>query len=369
MGEEWSKATCATKLAEMKQLVGRLAPELRPRRDTLRHNWMVQYQIEHYKQTGYMPSYTMMQKEAKGAFSAVDVAEPTNLRDSACAKMGIRREDIPPNLPISGAKAIPTCILNSTPVQHVPVAIAAHAKPPEAAQEDLNEAMEIVFADDPYSAQRTEVVRQRLYDLSHIMATFPVVEGMCKAKLTMLKGWKGRLLDRDERSLRNALRKRWMVSYVKDVYSTTGKLPSYKQMHAHSIEWLGSVFDSEVIRDYQRTACKDLGLTSIPRNLPHGGVRMEEATVATTLPAVAPLVPVALVPATPQDNAALDRVLEALTVTNAAIAAMSDRLDSIEQKLRTQAATVSPVAAERNLLSVLKELDLNGFAVSITSKS
>lgn len=124
------------------------------------------------------------------------------------------------------------------------------ASAPKVTADDLTEAMELIFREDPYGSQSSATVQRRVVDLLQYHPTDAEVGKLISQKMADLRNMTGKLGDPAKREYRTQLRQRWMCSYIKEYLAKHRSLPSFQEVNDEARTHFGATLEAGVIRGY-----------------------------------------------------------------------------------------------------------------------
>lgn len=268
--------------------------------------------------------------------------------------------------------------LNTMPVKDAPTAIS----------QDLYEAMNLIFHQDPYSTKTPALVKQQLHDLTRAMPTDAEVTALIKQKQSAFRSLTGKMADKAAREYRNTVRQRWMVSFMKDMLAKANRQPTFAEVNTEARYYFGSTLEASVIRGYynivEQERAKKAVAAPAPKPVeakptPVAAPVPAQPTHAQPAPADRPVVKDAVPQSTP--NALLENVLlerEAqIENLEAQVKALSDNLAEAHARLviaqarvaeLESAPTVAAPAVPPTLAKALAELAACGLVLKIEAK-
>jgi len=243
-------------------------------------------------------------------------------------------------------------------------------------KEDLTEAMDLIFREDPYTIKSAKLVKQRLFDLTQYLPSDAEVADLTMQKKVVLWNMTGKLSDPAKREFRALIRQRWMVSYMKEVYGKTKKPPTFAELNAEARKHFGATLEAKVIRQHFVAFYKELNLP--PFNTTLAPI---EADTVDTMPVEAPAVEqqstadmwdaltAQIDKLTQQVSSLTDHFAALHTHSAARINELEARLEA-SQSVPAAPVVVAPVApaAPASIVQMLAELANSGLVLKIETK-
>jgi len=243
--------------------------------------------------------------------------------------------------------------------------------------DELNEAMDILFLEDPYCTKQPSVVMQRLKDLSGLSCSQDAVDQMCKKRIASLKEWQNKRLDPKQRDTRDAVRMRWLTGYILEYNAANGSFPQYKLLNEEAKTFFGSTIEHtrlRILADRVRAdhKVKLLKPDPVPVSVPAPVQKplIEQKVEEPDFPdRMASHVTFDLLVTT--INAQADRIenmAKQLEYLMAEVVASRKLLQEQEQRRQETPIVVTAVPSATPLAQALAELASNGLVISIESK-
>lgn len=141
--------------------------------------------------------------------------------------------------------AAPTPVIDETVL--VDLAPANEEPKMPTVTDDLNEAMDLLFLEDPYSSKNPALVASRLYDLTGVEVPVEKAASLCHDRQVIVQSIFGRQGDPKMREYRDTVRERWVISFISEYIDQNGKLPLYKDINAEAKQHLGAILDHTLL--------------------------------------------------------------------------------------------------------------------------
>lgn len=241
---------------------------------------------------------------------------------------------------------------------------------PAVSPDDVQEAIDLIFREDPYTAKFPKLFGQRLYDLTQHTLPDAEVQKAVALKLNSLWNMTGKLRDPAVRDARTQLRQRWMVAFMKDVFHKTNRLPTFADINAEARSYFGATLEAGVIRGYQKIVQADLQVaapaptpppvveTPAPKDDPWDGVNNQIALLTQQVDAMQTLI-----------QTLLDNQNKLASQTNAIGMNVTDARDRIATlEAAPQPTQQEQVVPQTTLAQALAELAAHGLTLKIEAK-
>lgn len=273
----------------------------------------------------------------------------------------------------------PTPVLDETVL--VEIAPANEEPPmPTVTTDDLNEAMDLIFLEDPYSSKNPLLIASRLRDLTGVEVPVEKAETMCRDRQVIVQSIFGRQGDPKMREYRDTVRERWVVSFISEYIDQNGKLPLYKDINAEAKQHLGAVLDHTLLSRWIDKATEN--------RISKAGKMADDAATSSATPSMWEQLSSHLHAATRRIDDMTTQIQGLLSDRRAAgdtIEGLRSQINSLEHNLATLRVRVKnlEVAAERpqqvqqvqqptpamSVAQALAELASHGLTVKIEPKS
>lgn len=284
---------------------------------------------------------------------AFPILESSGFLRSTKAETEPTKQDLAPQAPLTTAVRVSKFLKAPTPVpQPSPVAVS---------EEDIQEAVNLIFSEDPYSSKNPEVFRQRLQDLVKTAIQSDLVEAKIEEKLQHVRSLAGRWISKEDKEYRNLIRDRWMISFISEAYSQTGRFPTSKDLRSEALSTFKIHFHSVYVTAMVEEAARLLGINrkDVPSN--RRWPKAEEQTASETPEVETPEVePLAVKPVAEEPPIVHDALIDRIASLEAAVAALTTTVESLRALLEAP-RPASP-------LDALMELTSKGLAVTISPK-
>lgn len=231
--------------------------------------------------------------------------------------------------------------------------------PVSVSEEDIQEAVNLIFSEDPYSSKNPELFRQRLQDLVKMAIQADLVVAKIEEKLQHVRSLTGRWISKEDKEYRNLIRDRWMISYVSEVYSQTGRFPTSNDLRSEALSTFKIHFHSDYVSRMLEESSRHLGInrSDVPANRRWPKADDQEA------PEAEPTDETVGVADTPKEQEAPivhDALIDRIASLEAAVAALTTTVESLRALLEAP-RPASP-------LDALMELTTKGLVVTISPK-
>ena len=197
--------------------------------------------------------------------------------------------------------------------------------------DELNDAMDLIFRDDPYCIKYPKEVECRLFDLTGSNPTREKVAQLCEERAKSIHEMSGRIKEEGTRKYRDDIRKKWMLSFIREYSFENDFYANYATMNEEAKKHLGSMLHHSILKECMEEveaarladfeAKRKATLESLGQKIPQTPLVLPDITVTTK----AIRVPAAEVIPTRDLWADLTKAIEALTL----------RVDATETLLRT----------------------------------
>ena len=258
--------------------------------------------------------------------------------------------------------------------------------------EELREAMDILFLEDPYTAKTPATVIARLRDLCGLECEDALAQQMCNDQMDKLLSYRNkRMRNQKERDLRDQTRQRWLTSFIREYIATNMHKPKFYEVNEEAKTYFGSTIEHTRLRPIMDQAC--FGTTTAQAALPFAPCVPQEEEEKEEQPqqeqpmpthAVWEQVMAALEAQTKRINEMADKMASLLTqqvafdnelvqmqkqtgVFKHTLTDVRERLASVEAK-SANPSTI-PSAANPSLAKALSELAALGLTLKIESRS
>lgn len=116
--------------------------------------------------------------------------------------------------------------------------------------DELNEAMDLIFRDDPYCIKDPDEVGCRLFDLTGANPTREKVAQLCDERAKSLREMSGRIKEEGPRKYRDDIRKKWMLSFIREYSLEHDFYANYATMNEEAKKHLGSMLHHSILKEY-----------------------------------------------------------------------------------------------------------------------
>lgn len=266
-----------------------------------------------------------------------------------------------------------TVLVNLAPANEEP-------KMPTVTTDDLNEAMDLIFLEDPYSSKNPSLIASRLRDLTGFEVPVEKAESLCRDRQVVVQSLFGRQGDLKMREYRDTVRERWVVSFISEYIDQNGKRPLYKDINAEAKQHLGAILDHSLLSRWIDKATEN--------RISKAGKLADEAATNSATPSMWEQLSSHLHASTrriDEMTAQMQALLDDRHAAGSTIEGLRSQINALEHNLATLRVRVKnlEVAAERpqqvqqvqqtapamSIAQALAELASHGLTVKIEPKS
>ena len=115
--------------------------------------------------------------------------------------------------------------------------------------DELNDAMDLIFRDDPYCIKYPEEVGCRLFDLTGSSPTREKVAQLCEERAKSIHEMSGRIKEEGTRKYRDDIRKKWMLSFIREYSFENDFYANYATMNEEAKKHLGSMLHHSILKE------------------------------------------------------------------------------------------------------------------------